>query len=161
MPMDRKRYPPNWEAIALQVKVAANWICEECNRPCRRPGETDEALMERIETEHPDWASDLREWQADGDEAIEIRKLSRFTLTTAHPNHDPENPDAELKAWCSVCHCRYDLKQMGRKQRLKRERAGQLSLESIALVKPTSAGQGKDPTRIQLPIREEDDRHAG
>jgi hypothetical protein len=34
-----------------------------------------------------------------------------------------------LKALCTSCHCRYDLRQMGRKQYLKRERHGQLRIE--------------------------------
>lgn len=128
MPMNRSRYPRDWPSIALRTKEAANWTCEACGRPCRRPGETDEQLIDRIEAQHTDWAGDLREWHEDDEfGAIEIPKLTRFTLTTAHPNHDPENPDAELKAWCSVCHCRYDLKQIRRKRQLKREAEGQLN----------------------------------
>ncbi|MBE9178649.1 HNH endonuclease [Oculatella sp. LEGE 06141] len=156
MPMDRRRYPKAWESIALQIKTAANWTCEACNRPCRRPGELDAELVERIETDHSAWAKDLYEWQETEEfGAIEIPKLTRFTLTTAHPNHDPENPDAELKAWCSPCHCRYDLKAMGTKKRLKLERSGQLTIDLIGITDPIPAGQGKDPTRIQLPLREE------
>jgi hypothetical protein len=33
MPMDRKLYPPNWDAIASGIKVEVNWCCEGC---CRR-----------------------------------------------------------------------------------------------------------------------------
>lgn len=40
-----------------------------------------------------------------------IPAIGRYVLTVAHPNHDPENPDAELRAWCAPCHCRYDLRQ--------------------------------------------------
>lgn len=39
MPMDRSRYPDNWEEIALLVKEEAGWACEECEKQCRRPGE--------------------------------------------------------------------------------------------------------------------------
>jgi 5-methylcytosine-specific restriction endonuclease McrA len=39
MPMDRRRYPPDWESIAFGVKQRANWVCEVCGKPCRRPGE--------------------------------------------------------------------------------------------------------------------------
>jgi hypothetical protein len=127
--MQRDRYPPNWSDIATQIKVAANWTCQSCGRPCRQPGESDECLIERIESEHPNWADDLREWKSNAaGRRVEIRKLGRFTLTTAHPNHDPENPNAELRAWCSVCHCLYDLKDMPKKQMLKREWHGQLRL---------------------------------
>jgi len=30
MPMDRAKYPPNWDEIALRVKNAADWHCEKC-----------------------------------------------------------------------------------------------------------------------------------
>ena len=39
MPMDRKRYPANWDEIARRVKDEADWKCEVCGRQCRRPGE--------------------------------------------------------------------------------------------------------------------------
>jgi hypothetical protein len=128
--MQRDRYPPNWDVIALSVKVAAHWTCQSCGRPCRQPGVADDKLIERIESEHPDWADDLRQWDGDDEVgAVEIRKLGRFTLTTAHLNHIPEDCDAEnLKALCSVCHCRMDLKAMPAKKRLKLEWLGQLRL---------------------------------
>jgi len=39
MPMDRSRYPRDWEQIARGVKDAADWRCEHCGKQCRRPGE--------------------------------------------------------------------------------------------------------------------------
>ncbi len=30
MPWQRERYPPDWEAIALQVKERSGWKCERC-----------------------------------------------------------------------------------------------------------------------------------
>ena len=39
MPMDRKRYPPDWDQIAFKVKESAGWMCEMCGKQCRRPGE--------------------------------------------------------------------------------------------------------------------------
>lgn len=39
MPVDWKKYPDNWKAIALAVKEAAGWKCQECGKQCRRPGE--------------------------------------------------------------------------------------------------------------------------
>lgn len=129
MPMNRADYPDNWEAIALSVKTAANWTCQNCGRPCRCPGESDDDLIDRIESEHPFWVVELRQFDRDDEfGTVEIRKLTRFTLTTAHLNHDPENPNAELRAWCAPCHCRYDLRAMPTKRRLKRERLGQLNL---------------------------------
>lgn len=39
MPMERRRYPPNWDEIAAKVKEEADWTCEECGKRCYRPGE--------------------------------------------------------------------------------------------------------------------------
>jgi len=37
--MDKSLYPKNWDEIARAVKDEANWRCEQCGKPCRRPGE--------------------------------------------------------------------------------------------------------------------------
>lgn len=39
MPMDRTKYPPNWDQIAAGVKSAVNWRCQDCQIACREPGE--------------------------------------------------------------------------------------------------------------------------
>ena len=39
MPMDRKRYPSNWEEIAKKKKELVGWKCEVCGKQCRKPGE--------------------------------------------------------------------------------------------------------------------------
>lgn len=113
MPMDRRLYPANWDEIALQIKEAANWSCQQCGRECRRKGET---LSEFCTRRNSPW-----------DEVVEHPQ--KFTLTVAHLDHVPANCDlSNLKALCSGCHCRYDLKAMSLKKRLKRERLGQLTL---------------------------------
>jgi hypothetical protein len=130
MPMNRKLYPKNWNAIARAIKTEVNWTCENCGRPCRRPGESDGELEDRIYNEHAQWWDDL--WETEDDEEFgeaEHMKPVRFTLTVAHLDHQPQNCDrSNLRAWCSVCHCRYDLKAMPLKKRLKAERDGQLNL---------------------------------
>lgn len=116
MPINPKDYPPNWKAIALEVKEAANWICENCHRPCRRQGESKVEFRQRL---NPHYHQEFD------------KNPGKFTLTVAHLNHIPMDCDlSNLKAWCSVCHCVYDLKQMNLKKYLKRERNGQLSLFS-------------------------------
>lgn len=131
MPMDRKRYPDNWDEIALEVKAAANWTCVECGRPCRHPGETAEELIDRIKANHPKWSIDLADEEPHGEVMVLISEIGRFTLTVAHLDHTPENCDTDnLKAWCSVCHCRNDLRAMPTKRMLKREFGGQLRLFS-------------------------------
>lgn len=135
MPMDRSLYPANWEAIALEVKQQANWQCQECGQMCRQVGESLFDFFERM-----DWEPEF------------VEKPGQYVLTVAHLDHEPANCDrANLKALCSVCHCRYDLAQMPKKKMLKRERLGQLNLFAIAA--PSPAGHGKEAGRIQLPIQ--------
>jgi hypothetical protein len=133
MPMNRALYPDNWEAIALEIKTVVGWKCEECDRPCRKLGESVEEFAERLESEPGgnEWTSDLVEdfYDDESGEHGQIYRSQRFTLTVAHLDHVPSNCDrSNLKALCAPCHCRYDLKQMGLKKRLKQERQGQLNL---------------------------------
>ncbi|TYQ29443.1 HNH endonuclease [Pseudanabaena sp. UWO311] len=77
--MNRKLYPPDWNAIAFEVKQKAHWICQKCEKQCLRPDEVAEA--------HKDWAI--------------------HTLTVHHIDHVPMNCDRKnLIALCSVCHRR-------------------------------------------------------
>lgn len=129
MPMDRSRYPANWDEIAQAVKDEANWQCEDCHRPCRRPGVSwVDFCLQILETR---WFADTCEEVHDeetGEWGV-VERRQRFTLTVAHLDHVPENCDRRnLKALCAPCHCRMDLKAMQTKKRLKAERLGQLSL---------------------------------
>lgn len=109
MPMETHLYPSNWRDLALAIKEKAKWTCQGCQRICRKPGETQAEFWVRL-------------GKTDD-------KIGRYTLTVAHLNHAPDDcsPD-NLKALCSACHCRYDMKQIQRKKYLKRERYGQLKL---------------------------------
>ncbi|OUC11582.1 MAG: hypothetical protein B0A82_26885 [Alkalinema sp. CACIAM 70d] len=130
MPMDRTLYPRDWDTIARSIKDAANWTCVECGRPCRRPGESDFELCDRIAEHFPQWEDDLAVTIDDEEMGpIDVLKLGRFTLTVAHLNHIPQDCRPEnLRALCAPCHCRMDLKAMATKRRLKAERLGQLNL---------------------------------
>ncbi|NET39591.1 MAG: HNH endonuclease [Cyanothece sp. SIO1E1] len=120
MPMNRQLYPHDWEAIALAIKRQANWQCQQCCRPCKRPDQT--------------WLDFKRFLKQMGLWSLIERpfKRGRFVLTVAHLDHQPANCDpANLRAWCSVCHLRYDTRAMATKKRLKREVLGQLRLERV------------------------------
>ncbi len=39
MPMDRTKYPANWDEIAATIKDQAGWKCEQCGLQCRFPGD--------------------------------------------------------------------------------------------------------------------------
>lgn len=107
MPMDRSRYPSNWDEIAYEVKEAAHWCCEHCGKRCLLPGQADGLC----DLDRSVWAS--------------------LTLTAAHLNHNPADCRREnLRALCAPCHCRFDItpQAMAVKRRLKLEWQGQLTL---------------------------------
>lgn len=116
MPMDRRLYPEDWEAIAFAIKTEADWECENCGKVCRRPDEALEAFARRAQLPLQDVQHYPKRWE----------------LTVAHLNHRPADCRRDnLKALCAPCHCRYDLSQMPLKKRLKRERAGQLQIKGV------------------------------
>ena len=139
MPMDRSRYPANWKEIALAVKTAANWTCQECGKPCRRPDESTEELSNRLmeldDTIGSSWLADLLVDHIDRSTGYwgMTPMPQRFTLTVAHLDHQPENCDrANLKALCSVCHLRYDATHhAASRRRNKEERSGQLTIDPL------------------------------
>jgi hypothetical protein len=132
MPMDRTLYPDDWDAIAFRLKTAANWTCQQCDRPCRQPGETVDELATRLAELDPNEITWLADLYIGTDVDNRVAKPQRFTLTVAHLDHVPANCDrTNLKAWCAPCHCRYDLKAMALKRRLKQERLGQMRLEGL------------------------------
>jgi 5-methylcytosine-specific restriction endonuclease McrA len=82
MPMNYELgYPDNWDAIAREVKVKANWTCQHCKKKCLEPEQVAAAYKENV-----------RQW------AI-------YTLTVHHIDHHPPNcHPSNLIALCSVCH---------------------------------------------------------
>lgn len=39
MPMKRELYPENWDEIARRIKDLSDWVCEKCDKQCRKPDE--------------------------------------------------------------------------------------------------------------------------
>jgi hypothetical protein len=156
MPMIRSLYPSDWEDIAAAIKDEADWTCEECGKPCRRPKVSWEEFVDWLLT-HPNWEI----WHPQTSEPAfnyetgswcEVPHSQRFTLTVAHLNHRPADCSrSNLRAWCVPCHARYDLGQIKLKQWIKAEREGQGNLFSD----PELAGQGLDPSRVQLSLLEQ------
>ena len=50
MPIDKSRYPDNWDEISLAVKEEAGWVCERCGTPHMSDGTMGSCLT----THHPD-----------------------------------------------------------------------------------------------------------
>lgn len=122
MPMDKARYPDNWKAITSDIKNSSDWCCEECGKPCRREKEPWEEFYQRLPTE----------WRSLVEEGGRVKK-QRFTLTVAHLDHQPENCElSNLRAWCSVCHLRYD-QQHHLSNAMKTRQAKNLRINHIQL----------------------------
>jgi hypothetical protein len=136
---NRHLYPANWKEISLSVRSAANWRCEQCDRPCRRPGEDWVTFAVETLSAYPAWYAESYEETTDDEtgEAGIVEKPTRFTLTVAHLDHNPANCDrANLKALCAPCHLRYDAplhranaaKTRAAKREKRDQTIGQLSL---------------------------------
>jgi hypothetical protein len=73
------RYANNWQDIALQVKMAAEWKCRHCGQQCLRPGEKPKQMTRS-------------EW-------------TMLTLSVHHANFTPEdNRISNLIPLCAPCH---------------------------------------------------------
>ena len=95
MPMEKGRYPADWKRIALGVKEAAGWRCQQCGKQCRKPGEG-------LETPG--------------------RSGHQYTLTVHHKDHRPENCSVEnLIALCAPCHLRADAPWHAERRRRRKE----------------------------------------
>ncbi|MGB8699068.1 MAG: HNH endonuclease signature motif containing protein [Thermosynechococcaceae cyanobacterium] len=125
MPMERDRYPQNWNLIALTVKTASRWQCQQCGKPCRLPGEAIARFEQRLNAR---WRSELIQELTNEQNRVQYRP-QRFVLTVAHLDQDPGNNHLDnLKALCAPCHLRYDRRFMGQNRMEKLERRGQLNL---------------------------------
>lgn len=88
----RRRYPSNWEQLALACKERAGWRCEHCH-------------VEQYALMH----------SAKGTPYL-------IYLHAAHVHHDPANPTPDLIALCVSCHARYDYEHRERERRVALER---------------------------------------
>lgn len=127
MPMNRSLYPSDWDAIATRIKNKADWTCQNCQRPCRKPKVSWVDFCQwLLDTGQMDWYADGVEIVKDGTYKEHIH---RFTLTVAHLDHRPQNcQDKNLRAWCFPCHARYDGHQTVLRRSRNKERKGQLTL---------------------------------
>lgn len=52
MPMEREKYPRDWEKIAAEKKESVGWKCEKCGKQCRRPGEAFDTHRNTLTVAH-------------------------------------------------------------------------------------------------------------
>ena len=87
-PENRARYPKDWKAISLRIRVErAKGQCECMGHCGLHPGKR----CEERQGQPAKWAK------------------GNVILTVAHLDHTPEHcDDSNLKAMCQRCHLRYD-----------------------------------------------------
>lgn len=92
MPMQRNRYPVDWDNIATEIKHANDWQCQLCGKQCRRPGEQFDTHRRTLTVAHiwPD-------------------------------NHDTMAPAVCVAALCAACHLGVDVQRRGEQSRAKAE----------------------------------------
>lgn len=119
MPIDYKRYPPNWKSeIVPAVLKRANNECEEC-------GLINGSTVYGIKL----WIKDVNRYKlrsmwfrderdAKREKTIGVIRPIRVVLTIAHLDHDETNHEVQLdrlKALCQCCHLRYDANEKYRR----------------------------------------------
>lgn len=117
MPMDRTRYPANWEAISHHIRfVRAGGRCERCGVRHGAIGYREkDGTFVQLATSKADCGMDVEVASLDGEKIIEI------VLTTAHLGLDYEDGtpgnkhdkmdvrDENLAALCQRCHLLEDM----------------------------------------------------
>jgi len=133
MPMQRDRYPVDWDAISRRIRFdRAQNRCEWC-------GVRNGAIGYRRASD-----GSFVEWENDG-ELPEAGRATRIVLTVAHlgtahadgapgDKHDKHDVrDENLAALCQACHLRYDMDEhkanAAAPRRRKKIAAGQQEIE--------------------------------
>ena len=119
MPIDYKKYPPNWlSEIRPRIMHRANNICEDDNCEFKH---LEEVWAVRYKGKTTGWFKDF-DIAISLPTSIEMKKgvlvdnpkIVKVVLTIAHLDHDELNHDVKderLKALCQLCHLRYDAKE--------------------------------------------------
>lgn len=114
MPIDYKKYPPNWKQIRQRILERADNKCECCGL------ENHSKVISYRFNNTTFWVS-IEKWFNDQLKMISYKEV-RVVLTVAHLDHDETNhnvTDDRLKAMCQLCHLRYDAEEKS-KRRLKK-----------------------------------------
>lgn len=119
MPMDRSKYPRDWEAISRRVRDAAGNRCQWCRVRNYAVGTRDadggfSYVAGNIYVDDMQYTGSYSEARAVADSHNENReggpRAVVVVLTVAHLNHDTtDNSDANLAALCNRCHNRHDV----------------------------------------------------
>lgn len=118
MPIDYKKYPPNWKDLRAAVLKRAQNRCEFC-------GVENYAVGYRLNNgDFISYKDARKQFPYETDIFMSGGRRVRIILTIAHLDHDVENHDVKLDrlaALCQRCHLRYDMQE--RKKRIKNKKA--------------------------------------
>lgn len=130
MPIDYKKYPPNWKTeIRPRIMERANNTCEfegcdfkhlEMVWSVKNKGKTIGWFRDfDVANSHPkSFESKFDKYRGHAVVVPNPKKV-KVVLTIAHLDHDEENHDVKderLKAACQICHLRYDAKEKYRRR---------------------------------------------
>ncbi|HZI24305.1 MAG TPA: hypothetical protein VFD46_04475 [Chryseolinea sp.] len=117
MPIDYSRYPPNWKTeIVPAVLDRAGNCCENC-------GLKNKSIVYSVKVNGKSkWFKTIEEARGENIDPLlfdfYISKPVKVVLTIAHLDHDETNHEVKLerlRAWCQLCHLRYDAKEKYRR----------------------------------------------
>lgn len=126
MPIDYKKYPPNWKTEILPaIAKRSGMECEFCGI---KNGQSIYSVKFWMKNEKGRYVLRSIWFSSFGDAIREasgkpIRKI-RVVLTVAHLDHDETNHDVSLerlKHLCQCCHLRYDANEKYRRLLTKRK----------------------------------------
>jgi 5-methylcytosine-specific restriction endonuclease McrA len=130
MPMDRSKYPADWDAISQRIRERSGQTCESCGVPNRavidRHPDGRWILSSELDSMNSSVAADLG-WHEEGCTIVKV------ILTVHHIDADTtNNDDANLRALCQKCHLLADrelhLRNAAATRRQRKIDAGQKEL---------------------------------
>ena len=114
MPIDYKRYPPNWKKeIRPRIMARANNTCEVEGCGFKHL----QLVFQGKKNNRTEWFSTIEEAKKECGILV-FEKPVKVVLTIAHLDHDETNwnvTDDRLKAMCQLHHLRYDAKEKYRR----------------------------------------------
>lgn len=117
MPIDYKKYPPNWKTeIRPAILTRAGNCCEWPGCPFKN-GQVV-FVGKDLKTGKNDWFETYDKAVAAVGEFMAFRDPVKVVLTIAHLDHDETNHAVtldRLAAWCQLHHLRYDAKEKYRR----------------------------------------------
>jgi 5-methylcytosine-specific restriction endonuclease McrA len=150
MPMDKSRYPADWNAISLRIRERDGQCCKFCGVPNGAVGQRDPdgKFWTLDEIDEAIFTGQLDASDCDYEENNGWSKPTKIVLTVAHlgtphadgapgDKHDKfDVRDENLAALCQRCHLAYDMEDHIRNRRVtlaRKKHESQLATGQLAL----------------------------